>query len=92
MIEYNNRKVYDCFNNIFTFYGGNPDLNLPPMPIDDSHRLKKRSHYTSDPLTYYISVTSGNYISTFNTPYYYSQVIILNYDDTKTHHTIINGN
>ena len=41
MIEYNNRTVYDCFNNIFTFYGHNPYFNLLPMPIDDSPRPKQ---------------------------------------------------
>ena len=34
-------KVYDCFNNTFLYDCGTPYLNLPPMPIDDSHRPKK---------------------------------------------------
>ena len=41
MREYNNRTVYDCFNDIFTFYGHNPYFNLLPMPIDDSPRPKQ---------------------------------------------------
>ena len=34
-IEYNNRTVYDCFNNPFTDECGTPDLNLSPITIDD---------------------------------------------------------
>ena len=33
---YNERKLYACFNNTFTFDYGIPDLNLNPMNIDDS--------------------------------------------------------
>ena len=33
-LEYNNRTVYDCFNNPFTAEFGSPTLNLPPITID----------------------------------------------------------
>ena len=33
-LEYNNRTVYDCFNNTFTAEFGSPALNLPPITID----------------------------------------------------------
>ena len=36
MIEYINRKVYNCFNNPFPADCGRPDLNLPSITIDDS--------------------------------------------------------
>ena len=34
-LEYNNRMVYDCFNNIFTADFDIPAMNLPPITIDD---------------------------------------------------------
>ena len=34
-LEYNNRKVYDCFKNPFTADCGSPDMHLPPITIDD---------------------------------------------------------
>ena len=34
-LEYNNRTVYDCFNNTFTADCGSPDMHLPPITIDD---------------------------------------------------------
>ena len=36
LIEYNNRKLFDCFNDPFPFYCGSPTLSIPPMPIYDS--------------------------------------------------------
>ena len=48
MREYNDKTVYECFNNTFLFDYGSPYLNLPPIHIDDSHRTKKISWYTSD--------------------------------------------
>ena len=89
MIEYNNRTVYDCFNNIFTFYGGNPDLNLPPMPIDDSPRAEQKSRYTSDPLPAAISVASGKSGSKLTTTSESPNVIFLYYNDDNTRHTIM---
>ena len=34
-LDYNNRKVYDCFNNPFTDDCGSPAMYLPPITIDD---------------------------------------------------------
>ena len=34
-LEYNNRTVYDCFNNPFTADCGSPAMHLPPITIDD---------------------------------------------------------
>ena len=34
-LEYNNRTVYDCFNNHFTDEFSSPALHLPPITIDD---------------------------------------------------------
>ena len=34
-LEYNNRTVYDCFNNPFTADCGIPAMHLPPITIDD---------------------------------------------------------
>ena len=47
--EYNYRIFYDCFNITFPVDCGKPDLNIPPMTINDSPRLKNRSCYTPDP-------------------------------------------
>ena len=58
--EYNDRTVYDCFNNYFTADCGSPDLNLHPITIDDRPRPHKRSRYTSDMIPDNISVASEN--------------------------------
>ena len=34
-LEYNNRTVYDCFDNYFTAYCGSPAMHIPPITIDD---------------------------------------------------------
>ena len=41
--EYNNRTVYDCFNNPFTDNFGSTILNLPPRTIDDRTCMHKRA-------------------------------------------------
>ena len=45
-LEYNNRTVYDCFNDPSTDGFGIPDLHLPPITNDDIPRLNKRAQYT----------------------------------------------
>ena len=60
MIEYNNRTVYDWFNNPFPVDGVSPSLNIPPIPIGDITRLNKISQYSFDPLPYAIYVAYGN--------------------------------
>ena len=34
-LEYNNRTVYDCFNNTFTDDFGSPAIHVHPITIDD---------------------------------------------------------
>ena len=41
--DYNNRTVYDCFNNPFPSDYGSPYLNLTPIRIDDSTHPDKRA-------------------------------------------------
>ena len=47
-LEYNNRAVYDCFDNTFEDYFDSPALNLSFIIIDDRHCLHKRSQYNPD--------------------------------------------
>ena len=80
-IEYNNRKVYDCFNNLFPDDFGIPDLNLPPIIIDDRPNLDKRARYTPDLLPSDIYVVSKNSVSSLNTPSDSTQLLLLTSDD-----------
>ena len=50
MIELNDRKFYDWFNNPFTVYGIIPAFNISTTPIDDISRQNKILWYTSDKL------------------------------------------
>ena len=84
MREYNSRTVYDCFKNSFPVDFGIPDLNLPPMPIDNSPHLNKRARHTPDPLPAAIYVDSKKSVSTLTTPCYSPQVILLTSYAPKT--------
>ena len=66
-LEHNNRTVYECFNNTFTYEFGSPALNIPPITFDDIPHPRKRSRYYLDLLPSDISVASENYFSTFTT-------------------------
>ena len=66
MREYNNKKVYDCLNNLFKHDFGSPDLNLPPITIADRPSPHKISRYNPDLLPDSISFASENYVSTFS--------------------------
>ena len=44
-LEYNNRTVYECFNDPFTSDFGIPDMHLPPITIDDRPHPHKISRY-----------------------------------------------
>ena len=57
-LEYNNRTVYDCFNDLLTDEFFIPDLHLPPIAIDDRPRPYKIALYTPDLFTSAIYVTS----------------------------------
>ena len=67
-LEYNNRAVYECFNNPFTAKSGSPDLHLLLITLDDRSCMHKRARYTPDLLPYAISFASENYVSTLTAP------------------------
>ena len=67
MREYNYRTVYDWFNDPFPVDCFIPDFNLPPIIIDDSYVLNKRSPYTPDTLLDSNYVAYVKYISTLAT-------------------------
>ena len=68
MREYNNRKVYDCFNNPFLDDFGSPSFNLPTITIHDIPLPRKIYHYTPDMIPDTISAASENSVSNFTTP------------------------
>ena len=68
MRGYNDRIVFDCFNDPFPNKCGISALNLPPVTIDDSPHPKKTSHYTSGPLLATIYVASKNSVGTLTSP------------------------
>ena len=67
-LEYNNRTVYDCFNNPFTADCGSPAMNLPPITIDDRPPPPKRSRYAPNLLPATIYVASEKSVSTLTSP------------------------
>ena len=68
--EYNNRTVYDCFNNLFPAGYSSPNLNIPPITIDDRTQPDKIALYNPDILPSAISFASENSVSNLITPYY----------------------
>ena len=68
ILEYNNRKAYECFNNTITDEFGIPDLYSTLITIEYRPQPNKRSQYIPDILPAAISVASGKYISTLTTP------------------------
>ena len=69
-------------NNTFTDEFGIPDLNLPPIIIDDIPLLHKIAHYTKYLLPDTISIAYGNYGSTLTTTSNFPD--LLPYDDHNT--------
>ena len=65
---YNNRMVYDCFNDPFPAVFGFLALNLPPITIDDRPHPHKRARYTPNLLPAAIYVATENYVSNLTTP------------------------
>ena len=59
------------------------------MHIYDSSRPNKISHCIPDPIPSSFSVSSGNYVSNFATPYHSPQVIFLTFYAPDTYHIII---
>ena len=92
MRYYNDRTVYERFNNPFTVECGSPFLNLLPMIVDDSPPPKKIYRYTTDTIPASIYFASVKYISNFTTSFDYTNVIVLASDDTNTPHTIMRYN
>ena len=78
--------VYECFNNHFPYHGGSPDLNIPPITIDDITSPDKIACYTPDLIPDAIFISSEKYVSTLTTPYDYSQVRVITSDELKAHH------
>ena len=88
-LDYNNRTVYECFNNPFTDDFGSPALNLPPITFDDIPHLHKRASYTPDLLPADISVASENAFSTLTTSS--DSPDLLTSDDPNTRHGMKKG-
>ena len=87
-IEYNNRTVYECFNNSFIDDSGSPYFYLTPITIADRSIRNLISHYNSDLLPYTISVASENSVSTLTTPSDYPKLLLLTSDDPKHLHAM----
>ena len=83
-LQYNNRTVYDCFNNPFIDDFGSPYLNLPPITFDDRPRLHERALYTPDLIPADISVASENSFSTLTATS--DSLDLLTSDDPNTLH------
>ena len=81
-------KVCYCFNNPFTDDWNIPDMNLPPITIDDITYPKKRSCYTSDLLLSAISIASENYVSNLNTPSDLPRLFLLPFENPYHLHAI----
>ena len=79
--DYNNRTDYECFKNTFPDGCGTPDLNLPPITIDDRHRPHKWARYTTDLLPAAIYVASESHVSTLTIPSDTPQLLVLTSDD-----------
>ena len=92
MREYNDRKVYDLFNNPFSIDCGSPALNIPQIPIDDSPLLNNTARYIFDPLTAAVSVASGYSVSKFTSPFDSQLLLEKHYGCPKTLHTIMSDN
>ena len=63
-IDYNNRTVYECFNNPFTADFVSPVFNIPPITIDNRTNLQKIYHYTPNMIPDVISVAYENSVGT----------------------------
>ena len=85
-LEYNNRTVYDCFNNPFTADCGSPDMHLPTITIGDKPSPHKRALYSPDLPPAAISFASKNSVSTLTNPS--DSPDILPTDGPKTLHVL----
>ena len=87
-IDYNNRKVYDCFNNIFTAFFVSLAQGITPITIDDKALPHKRDIYTLDLLRASISVASENSGSNLTTPSDSPPLLLLTSDYPNPPHTM----
>ena len=85
-LEYNNRTVYDCFNNLFTDEFNSLYFNLPPITFDNRPHWHKIAWYPWDILLVVISVVSENPFRTLTT--YSDYLDLLPYDDRNTLHVM----
>ena len=86
--EYKHRTVYDCFNNNFQYDFGSPDLNLPPIDIEDRPLQHNRARYTLNLLPATISVAYEKYIITLTTTFDSPHLLLLPSDDPKSAHAM----
>ena len=86
--EYNNRTVYDCFNNLFTEIFVSTALKLPDINIYDRPHLHRISLYTLYITPSAIYVASENYVSNLITPSDYPRIILLPSDDHNPHNVM----
>ena len=89
MEDSNDRTIYGIFSNPFTVGCASEDLNIPPMPIDNSSRPNKRACCTPDPLSDAIYITFGNYVNILTSTSDFIQVVLLTSDYTNPDHTIM---
>ena len=75
--EYNNRTVYECFNNPFISHFGSPYLNPPLVTIDDRPRSHKIPCFPPDLLLATISFASEKSVSTLTTPSASQKLLLL---------------
>ena len=87
-LKYNNRTVYDCFNDPFTDEFGSPALNLPPITFYDRPYPHKRARYTPDLLPADISVASENSGSTLTTSSGFPKLLLQPSDYPITPHAM----
>ena len=82
----NNSTVYDCFNNTFRSDFIIPDINLPPINIDDRSRPHKIACYTPYLLPDTISVASENSVSNLTTPSDSPHILLITSDNPNPPH------
>ena len=87
-IEYNNRMVYDCFNNPFTAGFGIPALDIPPINIYNRPHPHKISRYIPYLLPATIYVVSENSVNTFTNPSDSPRILPLTSDYPNPPHTM----
>ena len=79
-LKYNNRTVYECFNNPFIDEFCSTDFNLPPITFNDRPQTHKRPLYTPDLLPDAIYVASKSSVSTLtNLMFLFNPLLVLTF-------------